>query len=225
MPDPKRPAEEATDPPQQQVASFIREHQTPDVAVPQNPISSSTALALAIDECDDFLDRWLDRHFSLSVQLHDAQRELARELLAEGPSPSANEVLAVMTDLEIVQGVLFELHGYLEGDRRARAVMHDSRAVQHAVITVYAWLGDALQALPTRSIARRRPSFVDEGEVPGSAMLTTLQRLHPDLERLVRADGVPADEDVRAKLALCFRQIGAGIVRISGRTTTRPPPT
>ena len=97
--------------------------------------------------------------------------------------------------------------------------------MQHAVIAAYAWLGDALQALPTRSIARRRPSFVDEGEAPGSAMLTTLQRLHPDLALLVRADGVPADEEVRSKLALCFRQLGAGIVRISGRTTTRPPPT
>jgi len=224
MPDPKRPAKEATETPPQ-TASFIREHDTTPVTAPQNPISSSTALALAVDECDEFLDRWLDRHFSLSVKLHDAQRELAKEMLVEGPSSSAHEVVAVVADLELVQGVLFELHGYLEGDATARAVLRDSRAVQHAVIAVYAWLGDALAALPTRSIARRRPSFVDEGEAPGSAMLTTLQRLHPDLERLVRADGVPAEHDVRSKLALCFRQIGAGIVRISGRTTSRPPPT
>lgn len=214
MTDPKRSAKGSTAPPQ--VTSYIREHLADDVEIPSDPMSSLTALVASVDENHEFLERWIARHFSMSVRLHDVRRELAKA--------GADETDAVVSDLEVVQGVLIELHEYATSEERVRDLMQTSRLLQHGVVAVYAWLGEILSALPTRSVARRRPSFVDEGEAPATAMLHTLERLHPDLERLVRADGVPADADVAAKLALCFRQIGAAIVRISGRTTTRPPP-
>ena len=203
-----------------QVTSYIREHAADDVEIPSDPMSSMTALAASVDESAEFLERWIARHFSLSVRLHDMRRAIAKST----DEVSAAEVEAVVSDLDVVQGVLIELHEYATSEDRVRALMQTSRLLQHGVIAVYAWVGDILNGLQARSISRRRPSFVDEGEAPAMAMLNTLERLHPDLERLVQGSDVPVDSDVAAKLALCFRQIGAAIVRISGRATTRPPP-
>jgi hypothetical protein len=199
--------------------TFIRVNDADDFT---DPRSSSTALAAAIDVNDEFLERWITCHFSLSVNLHDARREIARE-------GSTQEIDAILADLDVVQGVLLELHEFADAQERVRTLMNSSYVVQHAVVAVYAWLSEILVALPARNVARRRPSFVDEGETPAYAMLSTLERLHPDLERLVRPDGltdgdVIADADIAQKLSICFRQIGASIVRISGRATSFPPP-
>jgi hypothetical protein len=48
--------------------------------------------------------------------------------------------------------------------------------------------------------------------------------VHPDLETLVRVDGIAVDADVAQKVALCFRQIGAAVVRVSGRGVSSYPP-
>jgi hypothetical protein len=215
MTDPKRSAKALAP---QQSQSYIREHLADGINVP--PFSSAAGLVAAVPAIPEFLEQWIARHFSLSVRLHDVRRELAT---AERDEKTA-EVEAIVVDLDVVQGVLLELHDYAESDARVRELMDTTHVVQHGVVTVYQWLGEILDALPTRSVARRRPSFVDEGHAaPAIAMLHTLERLHPDLERLVRADDVPADHDVASKLAICFRQIGAAIVRISGRATTHPP--
>jgi hypothetical protein len=218
MTEPKRSAPGSIAP--AQVTSYIREHLADDVEIPADPMSSLTALVASVDETSEFLERWIARHFSMSVRLHDVRRELS----SAGAADPADEVEAVVTDLDVVQGVLIELHEYATSEERVRDLMQTSRVLQHGVVAVYTWLGEVLSALQARSISRRRPSFVDEEGAPAMAMINTLERLHPDLERLVRADEVPADADVTAKIALCFRQIGAAIVRISGRSTTRPPP-
>ena len=54
------------------------------------------------------------------------------------------------------------------------------------------------------------------------AILRTLERVHPDLETLVRVDALGVVEDLARKISLCFRQIGAAVVRVSGRAGLRP---
>lgn len=202
-------------------ATFIRVHDADEVFT--DPRSSSTALAAAIDQTEDFLERWITCHFSLSVNLHDVRRELGEET-----GTMTEESAAIVADLDVVQGVLLELHDYAGNEARIQVMMKSSYVLQHALVATYAWLSEILVALPARTVARKRPSFVDEGDTPAYAMLSTLERLHPDLERLVRPDGltsgdVIADVDVAQKLSICFRQIGAAIVRISGRASTFPP--
>ena len=158
MTEPKHAARGSVAPPQ--VTSYIREHAADDVEIPSDPMSSMTALAASVDESTEFLERWIARHFSLSVRLHDVRRENAKS----DDEVSAAEIEAVVSDLDVVQGVLIELHEYATGEERVRALMQTSRLLQHGVIAVYAWVGDTLNGLQARSISRRRPSFVDEGE-------------------------------------------------------------
>ncbi len=219
MTDPKRVPDGTADVPE--VASFIRAHQTESLEVAPNPISSATALEAAVDDPDEFLERWLARHFSLSVKLHDAHRESD----AGEPLPLVDELRATLEDLSLAQGVLLELYDYAALEPRLHALMRDEHLLQHGVVVLYNWLSETVSALSARAIARRRASFVDDGEAtPPGTMLRTLERLHPDLQRLVRADALPVERDVADRLALCFRQIGATVVRISGRTATLPPP-
>ena len=218
MSDPKQEEDAAPAP---LVASFIRPHEAEPIDVTPNPISSATALEAAVDDCDEFLDRWLARHFSLSVKLHDAHRESD----AGEPIPAMAEMRATLDDLVLAQGVLLELYDYAAEEPRIRALMADGRLLQHGVIVIYNWLSETVGAIAARAVARRRSSFVDDGEgTPTGTMLRTLERLHPDLEQLVRADAIPVDRDVAEHLSLCFRQIGAAVVRISGRAVTMPPP-
>jgi hypothetical protein len=216
--DPKRA--EASEP-ASEVTSYIRRHDAEDIDIPANPLSSAAALIAAVDVCEEFLERWLARHFSLSVKLHDVQRRVA----ADEPQETRAEVSAILGELCLVQGVLIELHEYATGEEPLRALMREGRLLQNGVIALYTWLDETLDALAARSVKRRGASFVDGGEgSPPSAIVRTLERLHPDLERLVQIDGIPTEREVATKLALCFRQIGATVVRISGRSGTLPPP-
>lgn len=181
-------------------------------------VSSSAILAASIDESEEFIERWVACHFSLSVKLHDVRRELDAHADA-----ADKELDAIVEDLDVVQGVMLELHDYADVEPRMRSLMQGSHVLQHGVIAIYTWLSEILAALPGRAVARRRPSFVDDSEMPAVAMLSTLERLHPDLQRLVRKEEVTADDDIASKLAICFRQIGAAVVRISGRASSRPP--
>lgn len=170
-------------------------------------------------EGEGFLDRWLARHFTVSVRLFDIRRGVeGRGPDAEAPSPETEKVLE---DLEAVQDVLFELR---ELATTEPAMQVD--AIENAVSAVYGWLEETLDAVERTGAAfRRSPSFVDAGE--GSApiaMLRAFERLHPDIEILVAHSAPVADPDLAQKLALCFRQVGAAIVRVSGRGATSLPP-
>ena len=57
-----------------------------------------------------------------------------------------------------------------------------------------------------------------------AAILRALERVHPDLETLLRVDALGVESDVARKLALCIRQIGALVVRVSGRPVSSYPP-
>jgi hypothetical protein len=230
--------------PEARAASFIRPHgdtfdseasrqsspTLPSPApVPSSPsVSSSTLLAAAPHDAQGFLDAWLARHFSISVKLFDLQRVLgmppASATRAVNVAAVGAEAELVISDLELVQDVLFEVREFADHDETVRAVMQESEILQNGVVAVYAWLDETLDAIARTGTAfRRSPSFVDARDGgPPHAMLRAFERLHPDLEALVvGADGVSAPEtfatNVGKKLAICFRQIGAAIVRISGR--------
>src|SRR4051812_12088481 len=89
----------------EELSSFIRPHDVDDIDFPPNRLSSAGALTAAVNECDDFLDRWLARHFSLSVKLHDVQRQSA----AWEPLGTIEGINAILDELAVVQGVLIEL--------------------------------------------------------------------------------------------------------------------
>ncbi len=180
-------------------------------------VPSAVMLAAASSDPDGFIDVWVARHFSISVRLFDIQRSLGA---------LAVDAELVIEDLELVQDVLFELREYSTRDSRVRDVMRESGVVQNGVVAVYAWLDETLDAIGRTGAAfARSPSFVDAGDGgPPAAMLRAFERLHPDLEALVRSpelsSGPSFNEDLAQKLALCFRQIGAAVVRISGRGAT-----
>ena len=74
--------------------------------------------------------------------------------------------------------------------------------------------GPVLVAAARLRVTRGKPGFVDApGDEAFNAILRTLERVHPDLETLLRLDPGIIGEDVARKLALCFRQIGAAVVR------------
>jgi len=167
---------------------------------------------------ESFHDHWLARHFAVSVRLFDIQRAVEGEEGEGAPSPETQKVLA---DLEVVQDVLFELR-----DLAATEPAMQIAAIENAVRAVYAWLEDTLSAVErTGSAFRRSPSFVDGGDGGApAAMLRAFERLHPDIEILVARSAPVADPNLAHKLALCFRRIGAAIVRVSGRGATTLPP-
>jgi hypothetical protein len=157
---------------------------------------------------DLFLEKWALDHFAVSVKLHDAERGRT----------SDGEHAAVLEDLAIVQGVLLELYDFSSLDDRVRARMEATTTLQNGVAALYAWLDGVLDQVSWRHVAPNRPGFVDVGDEAFAAILRTLEGLHPDLEALVRAEPTGGDdEDVARKLSLCFRQIGAAVVRVSGR--------
>ena len=72
MPDPKHsPREQGTQAPQG-VTSFIRSHDTHDVAVPPSP--PPLGAGGEAQGAAEFLDDWAMRHFSASVKMHDVER-------------------------------------------------------------------------------------------------------------------------------------------------------
>ena len=165
-------------------------------------------------DADAFLEDWVLRHFTVSVKLHDVER------VSEGDPERA----FVLEDLGFVQGVLLEVHDFAASDPRVRAMMNEGELLQNGVAALYTWLDDVLDAAARLRVTRGKPSFVDAGEEALGAILRTLERVHPDLETLVRVEALGVEEDIARKLALCFRQIGAAVVRISGRAVSTYPP-
>jgi hypothetical protein len=163
---------------------------------------------------DAFFDDWVMRHFAVSVKLHDVHR-----LSEHDP-----ERLAVLDDLSVVQGVLLELHDFASTEPRLRALMENSREIQNGVTALYGWLDELLDAAAARGVAQLRPGFADTGEEAFPAILRTLESVHPDLEILLHAEQLEVEEDIAHKIALCFRQIGAVVVRVSGRVGSSLPP-
>ncbi len=161
-----------------------------------------------------FLDEWAMRHFSISVKIHDVERVGEHDA----------ERRLVLQDLSLVQGVLLELHDFASADRRVRALMDRGPELQNGVSALYTWLEEVLDAAGRLRVTRGRPSFVDgPDEDVFKAILRSLERVHPDLEALLRVEALGVDPDVAQKLALCFRQIGAAVVRVSGRTVSSYP--
>ncbi len=207
-------------------AAGARESEVPrererDSSSPPSAVPSAVLMAAATQDPDGFLDVWVARHFSISVKLFDIQR---------GLGPMAVDAELVLADLELVQDVLFELREFATKDSRVRDAMRVTSVVQNGVAAVYAWLDDTLDAIGRSGAAfSRSPSFVDAGDGgPPVAMLRAFERLHPDLEALVVGEGgieaaTSFETDMGHKLAICFRQIGAAVVRISGRGATTLP--
>ena len=195
-----------------ELSSFIRAH---DAQAPHEPSLATSALGSDAPrlETEAFLEDWALRHFTVSVKLHDAER------LCEGDT----ERLFVLEDLAAVQGVLIELHEFATSSAEVRTLLTEMVVVQNGVGALYAWLDEVLDAALLRPVARRRPGFVDGDEGALTVISTALERLHPDLESLVRAGADDTDGGVAHKLSLCFRQIGAALVRVSGRATTSMP--
>jgi hypothetical protein len=211
MPDPKHSPREQG-PVATTVESHIRPHQAEDVVVPPQAALSETDEALRA-QIDAFLDDWALRHFTISVKLHDVAR------VSEGDA----ERQAVLEDLGIVQGILLEVHDFVTADERVRAVMRESLVLQNGVGALYGWLDEVLDAAARLRVTRNKPGFIDESDEALGAILRTLERVHPDLEVLLRIDALGVDEDVARKIALCFRQIGAAVVRVSGRAGSSYP--
>jgi hypothetical protein len=214
MADPKHsPREQGTRP--ETVTSFIREHDAHDVDAPAPRAALAGAPEPMRLDPEGFLEDWALRHFTVSVQLHDVER------VSEGDA----ERKAVLEDLGLVQGVLLELHDFASGEKRVRALLESSRVLQNGVSALYNWLDEVLGAAARLRVTHSKPGFTHwpEEEAPTS-MLRTLERVHPDLETLVHPFGTGADEDVGRKIALCFRQIGAAVVRVSGRAGSTIPP-
>src|SRR5262249_9812223 len=153
---------------------------------------------------------WALRHFTISVKLHDAER------LSEGDP----ERLAVLTDLADVQGILIELHEYAMHTEAVRNLMSEMQVVQNGVSALYTWIDELLDAALLGRVARGRPGFVDAGPETLAVISSALERVHPDLESLVHAGADDTDGGVAQKLSICFRQIGAAIVRVSGRASS-----
>jgi hypothetical protein len=187
------------------LTSFVRQHDAEPIDVPAPPLAPE-------GDVDSFLDEWALQHFTASVKLHDAERLNERSA----------EAMALLQDVGVVQGVLLELHDFATHDARVRALMEERRSLQNGVGALYRWLEEVLEAAGAPGVARRRPSFVDAGEEALVTIVGALERLHPDLEELVRLDGV--EPDVAQKLELCFRQIGVAVVRVSGRASSSMPP-
>ncbi|HEY2510850.1 MAG TPA: hypothetical protein VGI39_08340 [Polyangiaceae bacterium] len=195
--------------------SFIRERDAEAATLPRMPVASF-AEEMRMDAAG-FLEDWSLRHFAISVHLHDVAR------VSEGDAERGE----VLDDLAEVQGILLELHDYASHERAVREVMVRSERIQNGVAALYAWLDEVLDVAARLRVTRGRPGFVDGlGEDAFPAIVRALERVHPDLESLVQIDGLDLDYDVAQKLSLCFRQIGAVVVRVSGRSalSTVPPP-
>jgi hypothetical protein len=199
--------------------SFIRAHEAPDVATPPQPVPLAPSGASGSDGllqgAAEFLDDWALRHFTASVKIHDVERV----------SEHDPERRLVLEDLGLVQGILLELHDFASADARVRAMMDRDQVLQNGVGALYAWLDEVLAAAARLRVTRGRPSFVDApSDEVFNAILRSLERVHPDLEALLRVESLGVDPDVAQKLGLCFRQIGAAVVRVSGRTASSYPP-
>jgi hypothetical protein len=162
-----------------------------------------------------FLDDWALRHFSVSVKIHDVER------IGEHDPERA----LVLEDLGLVQGILLELHDLASADMRVAPLMERGQVLQNGVSALYSWLEEVLDAAARLRVTRGRPGFVDgpEDEVL-RAIVRSLERLHPDLEALLRVEALGVEHDLAQKLAICFRQIGTAVVRVSGRTASSYPP-
>jgi len=215
MADPKfSPRQQGTRAPEG-VTSFIRSHDAHDVALPPSPTPFGVDAGGERQGADTFLEDWALRHFTISVKMHDVGRV----------SESDPERLLVLDDLAFVQGILLELHDFASSDPRVRAMMDSGEVLQNGVAALYSWLDEVLDAASRLRVTRGKPGFVDApGDDVFNAILRTLERVHPDLETLTRVAPASGDEDVAHKLALCFRQIGAVVVRVSGRAVSSYPP-
>ena len=171
--------------------------------------------AACISDAIGFLDNWALRHFTASVKIHDVERVSERD----------QERRLVLEDLGLVQGVLLELHDFAAGDPRVRAMMDRDPVLQNGVTALYTWLEEVLDAAVRLRVTRGRPSSRGRPRRRRvHAILRTLERVHPDLEALLRVESLEVDREVAQKLVLCFRQIGAAVVRVSGRTGSSYPP-
>jgi hypothetical protein len=197
-------------------SSFIRSHDTDSVAIPPSPspLGTSTTEGAGLSAAG-FLEDWALRHFNISVKMHDVERVGERD----------PERRLVLEDLALVQGILLELHDFASGEDRVRAMMDEEQLLQNGVAALYNWLDEVLDVAARLRVTRGKPGFVDApGDEVFHAILRTLERVHPDLETLLRLDRGVVDEDIARKLALCFRQIGAAVVRVSGRSASSYPP-
>src|SRR4029077_1255867 len=105
-----------------------------------------------------------------------------------------------------------------------RVLLRGDDALQNGVNALYAWIHGIVDAALLGRVTLRRPDFLDAGDEHGlAAILEALERVHPDLDPLVRAAGVAEDAGVASKLSICFRQIGVAVVRVSGRASAVPP--
>ncbi|MGO8992576.1 MAG: hypothetical protein ACLQVI_04565 [Polyangiaceae bacterium] len=215
MPDPKHSPREQGTPAPQGVSSYIRSHDSHDVAVPPSPSPLGAEADGERQGAEAFLEDWALRHFTISVKMHDVGRV----------SEDDPERLLVLEDLGFVQGILLELHDFASTEPRVHAMMDREQILQNGVSALYSWLDEVLDAASRLRVTRGKPSFVDApGDEAFNAILRALERVHPDLETLTRVDAGLGDDDVAHKLALCFRQIGAAVVRVSGRAVSSHPP-
>ncbi len=212
MSDPKHsPPEQGIAAPQR-LTSFIRTHDAADVPVPRVP--APLAAGERAPGAEAFLEEWVLRHFTTSVKMHDVERV----------GEDDEERRLVLEDLGLVQGILLELHDFAASEPRVRAMMEEGEVLQNGVTALYAWLDDVLDAASRLRVTRGKPYFVDApSEEVFGAILRTLERVHPDLERLVRVEALGIEHDVAQKLGLCFRQIGAAVARVSGRSGSLYP--
>ena len=223
MADPKHsPREQGTSTPER-LSSFIRPHDASDVTLPAPPSSLPSLGSLLRAEgvpqsANEFLEDWVLHHFTISVKMHDVERVGEHD----------EERRLVLDDLGLVQGILLELHDFAAADVRVRALMSEGQILQNGVSALYSWLDEVLEAAARLRVTRGKPGFVDApGDEVFNAILRTLERVHPDLETLLRVlsvESLGVDRDVAQKLALCFRQIGAAVVRVSGRAISYYPP-
>jgi hypothetical protein len=215
MADPKHSSGGTRDPrisTPERVGSFVRAHDTEEVTLPPSPLllgANSVCGDGALQGADGFLEDWVLRHFTISVKMHDVERVGERD----------EERRLVLDDLGLVQGILLELHDFAAGNVHVRAMMNDGQVLQNGVSALYSWLDEVLDAAARLRVTRGKPGFVDApSDEVFNAILRTLERVHPDLETLLRLDSRGVDPDVAQKLGLCFRQIGAARTRTgSGR--------
>jgi hypothetical protein len=208
MADPKR-ARDASDPADAGArTSFFR---SSGDAEPR----AGAAYALAFEDgVEAFLDQWSQRHFMTSVRLHDAERVCAGD----------DERLHVLEDLGVVQGGLLELHELASASPEAQALLRDDEVVRNGVTALYGWVDDLVDAALLGRVARRRPGFIDEGDEDALvAILDALGRVHPGLDPFVRGQETAREGEIAEKVSICFRQIGAAVVRVTGRASTLPP--
>jgi hypothetical protein len=216
MADPKHSPRTQGNPETPVVTSYIRPHPSTEIGIPPNtPLFSASDAALSpSSDVETFLEDWAMRHFTISVKLHDVGRMSAGDVERE----------LVLEDLSVAQGILLELHELAAGDERVHEMMRRSPVLQNGVAALYGWLEEVLEAASRARVTRGKPSFVDGTEAALGAILRTLERVHPDLELLVREGVLDVEPDVAKKIALCFRQVGAVVVRVSGRPGSSIPP-